>query len=224
MESGRSFDLAVPHHYLISVPEKTAPGPLPLLIALHGYGGDMTSMLRLAQTIAGDEMASASLQGPHQFWFPAVDSEPRRVGFGWLTPFRPAESQLRQQEFVLRVIEEACGLYRCDPGRVFLMGFSQACALNYRFAFRWPERLRGVVSVCGGLPSDLDDPKYKPFGGGILHAAAKQDQFYEIEDARRFPDTLRRYCGDVTLFEYDSTHVFPRRALPDIRRWILGRC
>jgi predicted esterase len=224
LESERSFHLSVPHHYVVSVPETAAPGPRPLLVALHGYGGDMSSMLRLAQAVAGEEMVSASLQGPHQFWFPTVDAEPRWVGFGWLTPFHPAESQGRHQEFILHVIDEAITSFACDPGRVFLMGFSQACALNFRFAFRRGQKLRGVISVCGGLPSDLDDPKYRPFAGGIFHAAAKQDQFYEIEKARHFPEVLRRYSTDVTFREYDAAHVFPRRALPDIRRWVMDRC
>jgi pimeloyl-ACP methyl ester carboxylesterase len=41
-----------------------------------------------------------------------------------------------------------------DPARVFLLGFSQSCALNYRFAFTHPDRLRGVVGICGGIPGD----------------------------------------------------------------------
>jgi phospholipase/carboxylesterase len=224
VESERSLDLSVPHHYLVSVPERAVSGTRPLLVALHGYGGDMSSMLRLAQAVAGEEVVSASLQGPHQFWFPTVDAEPRWVGFGWLTPFHPARSQERHHEFVLRVIDEAISSHCCDPDRVFLMGFSQACALNFRFAFRWPQKLRGVISVCGGLPSDLDNPDYRPFKGGIFHAAATRDQFYAIEKARAFPEVLRCYSPDVTFREYDSTHVFPRRALPDIRRWILDRC
>jgi len=224
VESQNTLELPARHHYIISVPDRPPAGPRPLLVALHGYGGDMLSMLRLAQAISGDEIVSASLQGPHQFWFPAVDAEPRWVGFGWSTPFHPAESHRRHHEFVRGVMHEAVESHGCDPSRVFLMGFSQACALNFRFALQWPECVRGVISVCGGLPSDLDDPKYKHFPGGLFQAAATQDQFYEIDKARGFAGTLRRFCADVTLREYDSTHVFPRRSLPHIRQWILDRC
>ena len=34
-----------------------------------------------------------------------------------------------------------------DPARVFLLGFSQTCALNYRFAFTHADRLRGVIGI-----------------------------------------------------------------------------
>ena len=41
-----------------------------------------------------------------------------------------------------------------DPKNIFLLGFSQTCALNYRFAFTHGKRLRGVIGICGGIPGD----------------------------------------------------------------------
>jgi predicted esterase len=223
VDKDRTILQAVPHHYQVSVPDGN-DGELPVLVGLHGYAGDMGSMLRIARAVAGDEMVAASLQGPHEFWFPSAEGPDRRVGFGWLTPFKAENSQTRHHEFVCRVIEDLTTHFHADRRRVFLMGFSQACALNYRFAFTHPGILRGVIGVCGGIPGDFRQPKYKQIDASVLHVLATEDQFYGLERARGFESELKRLAGDVTFREYASPHAFPRRAIPDIRRWILDRC
>ena len=69
-----------------------------------------------------------------------------------------------------------------DPARIYLYGFSQACALNFRFAFTYPEILRGIVAVCGGIPGDLDtNAGYKPFTADTLYLYGDDDEFYTHE-------------------------------------------
>ena len=50
--------------YDVHIPEGTQPKPL--IIALHGYGGDKTSMMRLMRNINEQDYVIACLQGPHQ--------------------------------------------------------------------------------------------------------------------------------------------------------------
>jgi phospholipase/carboxylesterase len=213
----------VPHHYQVSVPDGNS-GQIPVLIGLHGYAGDMGSMLRIVRAVAGDDIMAASLQGPHQFWFPSAEDPARRVGFGWLTPFKAEDSHERHHEFICRVVGDLNTNFGADRSRVFLMGFSQACALNYRFAFTHPGFLRGVIGVCGGIPGDFRQPKYREIDASVLHILATEDQFYSLERARGFEPELKRLAPDVTFREYPSAHAFPRRAIPDIRRWVLERC
>jgi len=225
MEIERSTPQTVQHYYRLSLPVGE-PRPLPVLLALHGYAGDMVSMMRLARSIAGDRLMVASLQGPHQF-LPTTDgaNPGRKVGFGWLTPFKDEESRLRHHQFIRDVIEDLRQNYEADPGRIFLMGFSQACALNYRYAFTHPGSLRGVIGVCGGLPGDFDrNPHYRSISAGILHIAATQDEYYGLERTRAYETALRSLVSDVVYKEYEGPHAFPRRSLPLIRRWILERC
>jgi phospholipase/carboxylesterase len=161
----------------------------------------------------------------HQFWTPAVEAvETRRTGFGWLTNHRPEPSQARHHALVEAVIAEARREFGADRARVLLMGFSQSCALNYRLAFTRPGLLRGVIGVCGGIPGDFDDPKYREIPASILHIAASQDPFYSTDRTRGFAGALRRLARDVTYREYESGHVFPRDSLSFIREWILARC
>jgi predicted esterase len=222
-EVEREVTLPVAHPFILSVPRESSG--LPLLVALHGYAGDMTSMLRVAQSIAGDAIAVAAVQGLHQFWFPSVEQvQTRKTGFGWLTDHRPEASQARHHRLIESVVDAACRETAADRRKVFLMGFSQACALNYRFAFTHPGALRGVIGVCGGIPGDFADAKYVEIPAAVLHIAAEDDEYYSAERTRPFADALGRLARDVTFREYPGPHVFPRAAIPFIRDWILDRC
>jgi phospholipase/carboxylesterase len=118
--------------------------PAPLLIALHGYGAGKWHATREARLIVPDGFAIASLQGPHQHLRdPKSPGGPLRFGFGWLTNFRPEESVAVHHRAILEIIESLIREKTIDPQRVFLLGFSQSCALNYRFAFTHPHVLRG---------------------------------------------------------------------------------
>ncbi|HEV7905306.1 MAG TPA: hypothetical protein VGO96_15805, partial [Pyrinomonadaceae bacterium] len=132
-----------------------APSPAPLLVALHGYGSNKGRMMREARRFAPENFAVAAVQGVHQHLKePKEEGAPLRYGFGWLTNFRAEESVALHQRALLDIISTLIDEKIADRNRVFLFGFSQSCALNYRFAFTHAERLRGVVGVCGGMPGD----------------------------------------------------------------------
>src|SRR5215218_889904 len=108
----------------------------PLLVALHGYGSNKGWMMREARQHAPEGFAVATLQGPHQHMKePREQGGPLRYGFGWLTNFRPEESVALHHGAVLDLVETLVAGDVALRESVFLLGFSQSCALNYRFAF-----------------------------------------------------------------------------------------
>src|SRR6266850_8274022 len=147
--------------------------PAPLLIALHGYGASKRQMMREAQALVPEGFGIASLQGFHQHMKePKEPGGPLRFGFGWLTNFHPEESVAIHHRALLDLMQTLIGEGVTDPARIFLLGFSQSCALNYRFAFTYPNRLRGVVGICGGLPGDWEtSTQYQPTNAAIFHLA-----------------------------------------------------
>src|SRR6266550_2365524 len=146
----RSFKAEIKLYYDI---QKPAVSPAPLLIALHGYGANKRQMMSEARQMAPENFAIASLQGFHQHLKePKEPGGPLRFGFGWLTNFHPEESIEMHHRALLDLTEHLISESVADPAKIFLLGFSQSCALNYRFSFTYPNRLRGVVGICGGLP------------------------------------------------------------------------
>ena len=199
--------------------------PAPLLITLHGYGASKWHALREAKMIAPDGFALAALQGPHQHLRePKEKGGPLRYGFGWLTNFHPEESVAVHHQALLEMIDEISTEGIANPKRIFLLGFSQSCALNYRFAFTHPHVLRGVIGICGGLPGDWDTTSaYKETDAAVLHLAGERDEYYGPERVANYATQLRQRAQDVEFHSYDAGHEISPEMRQDIREWLQNR-
>ena len=196
--------------------------PAPLLIALHGYGASKWHALREAKMIAPDGFALAALQGPHQHLRePKERGGPLRYGFGWLTNFHPEESVGIHHNALLEMIDELSAEGIADPKRIFLLGFSQSCALNYRFAFTHPTVLRGVIGICGGLPGDWDtNGGYKETDASVFHLAGEHDEYYGPERVANYAAQLRQRARHVEFRSYDAGHEISAEMRSGIREWL----
>jgi len=194
----------------------------PLLIALHGYGANKQQMMREAQQMAPEKFAIASLQGFHQhIREPRERSGPLRFGFGWLTNFRSEESVALHHQAVLDLIKALTDDSVADPSRIFLLGFSQSCALNYRFAFTHPEHLRGVIGICGGIPGDWETSGlYRHAQIDVLHLAGTRDEFYPPERVKDYEKQLQMRARAVEFKSYDAEHEIVPGMREDVVQWL----
>lgn len=199
-----------------------ASSPAPLLIALHGYGANKRYMMREAELMAPEEFAIASLQGFHQHMRePREAGGPMRFGFGWLTNFRTEESVALHHRALIDLIETLSDEGLADPSRVYLLGFSQSCALNYRFAFTHPDRLRGVVGICGGIPGDWEtSPTYREADIDVLHLTGTRDEFYPPERVRDYERQLKTRARSVVFKSYDAAHEIIPEMRVDVVQWL----
>jgi predicted esterase len=206
-------------YYDVHLPECT---PAPLLIALHGYGANKRQMMREARLMTPDDFAIASLQGPYQHMRePKEKGGPLRFGFGWLTNFRPEESHAIHHQALIDLIEVLSREGIADPKRVFLLGFSQSCALNYRFAFTNPGLLRGVIGICGGMPGDWDTNQgYQTIPADVFHLAGTRDEFYTPERIQDYEKHLGTRARSVTFKVYDAEHEFVEQMRIDVKQWL----
>jgi len=196
--------------------------PAPLLIVLHGYGASKWHALREAQAIAPPGFAIASLQGPHQHLRePKEPGGPLRFGFGWLTNFRPEESVAIHHRAVLELIDSLSKEGVADRKRVFLLGFSQSCALNYRFAFTYPDAIRGVIGICGGLPGDWETSElYKQTDAAIFHLSGEHDKYYPPARVAGYAQQLQTRARGVEFKSYDAGHEIVQPMRGDLREWL----
>jgi predicted esterase len=207
-------------YYDLYLPDNTSPRSL--LIALHGYGANKRQMLREARLLAPEEFAIASLQGFHQHLKePKEKGGPLRFGFGWLTNFHPEDSISLHQRALIDLVDALVGRGIADSQRIFLLGFSQSCALNYRFAFTQTEVLRGVIGICGGLPGDWDESElYKPTRAAVLHLAGERDEFYPPPRVSDYYAQLATRARDVEMRSYDAGHEIVPAMREDVRQWL----
>lgn len=196
--------------------------PAPLLIALHGYGAFKEQIMREAQLMSPDTFAIASLQGFHQHMKePREPGGPLRYGFGWITSYRSEESVAIHHQALIDLIQTLTEEGVADPSRVFLLGFSQSCALNYRFAFTHPDRLRGVIGICGGLPSDWETSGlYREAPFDVFHLAGTRDEFYPPARVADYEQQLRQRARSVKFKSYDAAHEIVPDMRTDVKQWL----
>ena len=218
LETDRSVTAEINLYYDLYVPE-TVAAPAPLLIAVHGYGAHKRYMMREARAVADDRFVIASIQAPHPHYRRTDDGY--RIGYGWLSDERPAEHVALHHKFVVDVIDKLAGDGLIDRGQVFMYGFSQACALNFRFAFSYPGVLKGIVGACGGVPGDLEtNPVYRPFDAKTFYLHGDDDEFYTQEQFAKFNQTLTAILPSYRSKHYSAKHEITDEMRTDIRDWL----
>lgn len=196
--------------------------PAPLLIALHGYGANKRQMMREAIALVPEGFAIASLQGFHQHMKePKEPGGPLRFGFGWLTNFHPEDSVAIHHQALLDLIATLTDEGLANPKNIFLLGFSQTCALNYRFAFTHTDILRGVIGICGGIPGDWEtSDRYEPTEAAVLHLAGTRDEYYPPSRVADYEERLGLRAKNVEFRSYDAAHEMVPGMRQDVRNWL----
>ena len=219
LQIDRSLTAEIKLYYDLHAPQKSSA---PLLIALHGYGASKRQMMREAQQMVPDGFAIAALQGFQQhIREPKEPGGPLRFGFGWLTNFRPEESVAVHHKALLDLITTLTDEGVVDPRRIFLLGFSQSCALNYRFAFSHGQSLRGVVGICGGIPGDREtNNAYKRTDAAVFHLAGTRDEFYPPSRVADYAERLQTRAANVAFKSYDAEHEIIPAMREDVRQWL----
>lgn len=219
IQTDRTLPATLNLYYDLKVPDDC---PAPLLLALHGYGASKRQMMREAQLIAPANFALASLQGVHQHLKdPKEPGGPLRFGFGWLTNFHSEESVALHHRALLDLIDTLVVEGIADRDRIFLLGFSQTCALNFRFAFTHPDKLRGVIGICGGLPGDWETSAiYQPTAAAVFYQAGTKDEFYPPSRVADYADRLRLRAAEVQTKSYDAAHEIVPAMRADLRDWL----
>lgn len=219
LEEDRSLEAKIKLYYDLYVPETL---PAPLLIALHGYGANKHQMMREARQMAPESFVIASLQGFYQHMKePKEPGAAMRFGFGWLTNFRPDESVRLHHKALLDLTNQLIKEKIADPQLLFLLGFSQSCALNYRFAFSHPAHLKGVIGICGGLPGDWEKSElYQPTKAAVLHIAGDRDEFYPPSRVQGYAERLRRRSVNVEFYTHEAGHEIVPSMHEDVRFWL----
>lgn len=215
----RTLTASIKLYYDLDVPDV---GPRPLLIAVHGYGANKRQMMREARSIAPSGFAIASLQGFHQHLKePKEEGGPLRFGFGWVTNFHPEENVALHHRAILDLVESLVQSGVADAQRVFLLGFSQSCALNFRFAFTHTRILRGVIGICGGLPGDWEESeRYSRTEASVLYMHGNDDKFYPPDRIADYETRLRQRAGDVQVKGYVAGHEIVHAMRGDAREWL----
>jgi predicted esterase len=169
--------------YRIFVPDGyDGSRPAPLLIALHGSGGDENDFF--------DRYPEAPLK-----------PEAQRVGFIVACPKgREANSGYRgaAERDVFDVLAEAERDYRIDPARIYVMGHSMGAFAAWRLAVEHPDRFAALGLIAGGgEPKDM--VKIRPIPQYVVHGA--NDQTVPVGQSRAMVEAGRKAGAPIVYVE-----------------------
>ena len=152
---------------------------------------------------------------------PKEPGGPLRFGFGWLTNFHPEDSVAIHHQALLDLIQTLVSEGVADPKRIFLLGFSQTCALNYRFAFTHPDHLARrdrnlwrparVTGKRAKLPANQ---------AAVFHLAGTRDEYYPPARVADYEERLRLRAQNVEFKSYDAAHEMVPAMREDVRVWL----
>jgi phospholipase/carboxylesterase len=174
--------------------------PLPLLIWLHGGGGDAESyrfMFPIAEELG---VVIAALDARHNTW-DGIDS-----------PFGP------DVMFIDATLKHIFERVSIDPQRIALGGLSDGA--SYALALG---RVNGdlFTHLVATAPGYLKPPAPTQGSPAILVAHGRQDNVFDVSWSRKVvvPD-LRGAGYDVTFLEFDGPHWVPEPVARKIMQWL----
>lgn len=134
--------------YILHLPKNAPPGPLPLVIALHGAlqpAGMMQRYLDLDAVADREGFIVAYPKGMNLLW---------NDGRSSIAGFIPLLHKRDDGRFVLDVLEALTAEGLVDPSRAYLMGFSNGGFLTAFIACKYADRFQAYATLMMTVPMD----------------------------------------------------------------------
>jgi phospholipase/carboxylesterase len=193
--------------------------PYPLLVFLHGHGGNEEQILRLAPRLSRRNYICIGLRGPQPLGLRADG----RTGYGWGSP---GQFDTLMEEYVLRAVEQTRRQYHVHSERIYLAGFCEGAAIAYGLGLTFPGKFGGVISLNGAMARRggplLRLPEVRQLRVLIGHGIA--NAIVPLGHARADCRLLYTAGLSVRLHTYPATHRLHPDMLRDVNRWIMEQC
>jgi len=203
--------------------ETSGPGPAPLLILMHGVGGNETGMIEGARGL-DPRFIKLVLRGPLPFgpdafgWF--------HVDFTAAGPRHNAAEAEASRSLVADLIPGAVRELGADPRRVYAAGFSQGAIMAMSLLLTRPDLLAGAAAWSGRIL-----PEVVPSGPGAAALAGRaalvvhglHDQTLPVSHGRASRATLEALpLRKVTCHELPIGHGLTGEVLALTNAWLGG--
>jgi phospholipase/carboxylesterase len=193
--------------------------PYPLLVFLHGHGGNEEQVLKLAPSLSRRNYVCIGLRGLQRLECRADG----RWGYAWGLD-EAATTDV--EDYVLGAVEQTRRSYHVHSERIYLAGFREGATLAYRLGLTFPERFAGVISLNGMMARQggplLRLPEARSLRVFIGHGIA--NAVVPLSMARRDFRLLYTAGLSVQMHTYPATHRLHVDMLRDINRWVMGHC
>jgi predicted esterase len=196
-------DRDYPYAIFVPEPAKDDEKPLPLMVLLHGMGGN------------GDNTIDA--------WIKRLDGE-----FIILCPSYPMGAWWTRnaEGLVLDLVNKIQAEYWVDPNRVFISGLSNGAIGAYMIGMFYPDQFAGIVPIAGAIT-----PRYMHFlinlkNTPVYMIQGVHDPIFPISLSRRVNKILRDMKYSAIYKEHEKIglahggHFLPEEEVPPLVQWL----
>ncbi|ADD09207.1 PHB depolymerase family esterase [Candidatus Aciduliprofundum boonei] len=216
--------------FLIHLPQSYSESEaLPLIIALHGGGGNAKDMEKLTENGFNKLAAKGNF----------IVVYPNGIGRHWndgrnLSFYYTQKENINDVKFISELIDYMVEKYNVNPLRVYVTGMSNGALMTYRLAYELSNKIAAVAPVDGSIPlniylnetpiapipvlmiNNVADP-ILPWNGGYAHFGNKKlGKVLSVEETAAFWARIDN-CTLVKSKEYlpdtdpnDGTRVWMR--------------
>jgi len=198
----------------------------PLVIGLHGHGGNAEGMASLRKFLGKLDFIFASPDGPYTFKMRyRTRGKMRSWDFGIQDEKLWATADSLSVEYIKQAARHLSELYSVDS--IYLMGHSQGAAYAYITGVKNPEIFRGIICFGGRFPSldksySLLKPSDLEKGNNlrVFIAHGKNDPLLNIQHARQAKVLLEQYGYKPEYLEFEGGHEVSPKALKKAVAWL----
>ncbi|WP_019011582.1 alpha/beta hydrolase [Deinococcus aquatilis] len=200
-------------------------GPLegaPVLVLLHGVGGNERNLLGIADAL-DPRFAVVSVRGPLQvspngFAFFQVQFTPEPVP----NAAQAEASRVALIEFLPQVVRD----HRVNSQQIFLLGFSQGAIIGASVTLSRPDLVAGLVMLSGRILPEAR-PTFAPpeqlQHANVFVAHGVHDAKLGIHHGRASQALLTNLGAAFRYQEYDTGHEITEAELSDVNAWLFKR-
>lgn len=169
----------VERSYHLYVPNTIPAENIPLVIVLHGGGGNGNGMIRLTDfNDVADE---------HGFIAVYPDGIDRSWNDGRIPDTRRLQGRLDNDDvgFISALIDTLASQYAIDLNRVFATGISNGGAMSHRLGCELGDKIRAIAVVSGNMATTLDCQPTNPISVLIINGTDDPLVLWEGTDNNR---------------------------------------
>jgi phospholipase/carboxylesterase len=220
LESGlRRLGVGSARDAVLRLPPSVGSQPMPLLVLLHGAGGDGEHFLRrLLPMASAARVALLAPDSRNSTWdavlpvyrtlIDAIDPEPHLMGFG------------PDVVFLDQVLEQVFQVVAVDRARIAIGGFSDGASYALSLGLLNGDLFSRIIAfspglIAGGPP---EDRRERPL---VFVSHGRADRTLPIDrSSRRIVSTLRKRGYEVTYREFDGGHEIPEAIVREAFGWM----
>ncbi|NBD24179.1 alpha/beta hydrolase [Paenibacillus glycinis] len=204
-------------HYDVHLPPRLAAGQrYPVIFTLHGKGSNERNMFGLASALSEAFIivgirGNRTLGSGYQYYDLKSIGNPIREQF---------DEAMRELAAFIGAASEA---YPIDPGRRYLLGFSQGAILAMSLALTMGDRLKGIVALNGYVPEFVkaEYPLRSVQDVSVFISHGEFDSVFPVGIGRDNAAYFQGLTSRLTFKTYPADHGVPPENQRDYTEWLL---